>query len=97
MDRAAPTRIIWPTSTPIIPAAVRGPGVGGTMVWVHCRPQASARARPITDLPVTRERALVSGRKITRAESANTGMETIQPVMPSAHSSLPLPIFLMAV
>ena len=87
--------IIWPTSTPIIPAAVNGPGVGGTITWVHCRPQARARARAITDLPVTRDIALHNGAKITIAESAKTGMDTSHPVIPRASSSFPLPIFLM--
>ena len=69
-----PRIMIWPTSTFKLAAAVKGPGVGGTMAWVICKPQANERAKLITDIPVTEDMALTRGAKITIAESAKTGI-----------------------
>ena len=91
MEITAPRRIMEPTSTPSMLAAVVGPGVGGTRQWVSCKPAAIARARPTMDLPDTREMAFARGAKMTTAESAKTGMEMNQPVMARAHSSFFLP------
>ena len=86
-----PNRRNFPTSTPKIPQTPNGPGVGGTSVWVITRPAASATPSEITDFFVTFEIAFAIGARITKPESQKIGIDTRNPVMPSASSSLPFP------
>ena len=65
-----------PRSAPRIPATESGPGVGGTSMWVACRPIARATAMVVMLTRVSLAIRLARGESKTYAESQKTGMET---------------------
>ena len=91
MDSTKAKRINSPTSMPKIPQTPRGPGVGGTMVWVITRPAASATPREIRDFFVTFEIAFAIGERMIKPESQKIGIDTKNPVKAIASSSLFFP------
>ncbi|MNJ69382.1 hypothetical protein D3C77_657250 [compost metagenome] len=62
-----PTAITSPSwdSSPRLPAAAMGPGVGGTKVWVAYRPVASATLMATTDTFMRVARAFFSELRMT--------------------------------
>ncbi len=76
IDAISPNSITRPRLAPRMPAAAIGPGVGGTRQWVAVRPRPRAIAGPASEILALFESALFKGDKITKPESANTGIET---------------------
>lgn len=94
MESTIPHSINEPTLIPKIPATPTGPGVGGTKEWVITKPAARETPSVITDFFVFLDIAFANGDSITKPESQNMGIDTKNPVMAKAISSLPLPNFL---
>ena len=59
-----------------MPATASGPGVGGTNMWVACRPMHRATAMVVMEILVSLEIRFAIGLSRTKAESQNTGMDT---------------------
>ena len=91
IESTSANKINCPTSTPKIPQTPKGPGVGGTMVWVITRPAARATPKEIRDFFVTLEIAFAIGDRIIKPESQKIGIETRKPVKAKASSSLFFP------
>ncbi len=71
-----PKAITRPRSALRIAAAAMGPGVGGTRQWVVIRPVDKAIAEPAREILAFFESALLRDERMTKPESAKTGMET---------------------
>lgn len=76
METNAPNRMTMPKSAFRMPATARGPGVGGTNMWVACRPIASEMAMVVMEILVSLDRRRAMGLSRTNAESQKTGIET---------------------
>src|SRR5690606_41739476 len=65
-------------SSPRLPAAAMGPGVGGTKVWVAYSPVARATLMATTETSMRAARAVFDALGMTEAETQDTGMEHSQ-------------------
>ena len=78
-------------SRPSEPAAAMGPGVGGMKTWLIYRPHDRHTVSMTELATVFCTIALRMGFRMTKPESQNTGMETIQPMSSMAISGCFLP------
>jgi len=70
-----PTPIMTPRSTPNVPAAATGPGVGGTNAWVATPPAGIAMMYLTYPFPVRRYADLANGISRKKTVSKKTGIE----------------------
>ena len=93
IEASAPTPMTMSRlfSMPRRPAAAMGPGVGGMNTCEMYRPLESATVSMTLEAAVRCTMALRMGFKMTKPESQNTGIETIQPMSSMASSGCFLP------